>query len=520
MSKSLVTWVFWLCLATAFTTLRWDNSDRLYFLADDNVVAWLADDIQRTGNWQPDWYRAAAGVKRDEYFERESANFDIPHEHHYNFTAQILAGAIVVKLAHAVGIEASTASLLHHLSFFWDCLSLLCVIGAAYQIGNAPLARIAAVLYAFFPLAVQGAHYARPDALLTAVGSASLWLALLYSRWPAHRWLMVNALVLAIGILGKASQLMMGIFPALAFLHALQTGPVWQRAWSRLFLQGLALLVSIITLLSLAFAACDISWHDFIVSTQSIMLYYQHPSPQDTLEHHSWASQLLNILHYFYATLGAPWLLTMVLGGVALWRTQRFTSLVLAVPLLIFTAYFASVPAFFDRNFCSSAAAIVLLAAAGIRWMIDKTKQYTVTAAVVSVALALMVSYQTITINYQLYTDHLNQHHNDDRLAFQKQLKEGWPGFWLKSVDRSDLFGRSLPERPAKTPRIYVVEDFNDWNSRDYAQQLRDNGFVQIAEFTGDFANIPTSSLLTVHEAARFRYFIRRDEWPVDKPLR
>ena len=54
----------------------------------------------------------------------------------------------------------------------------------------------------------------------------------------------------------------------------------------------------------------------------------------------------------------------------------------------------------------------------------------------------------------------------------------------------------------------------NDWNSRDYLKKLRDNGFVEIARFDGDFAGMPTNSLITVHEAACFVYFIRADEMP------
>jgi hypothetical protein len=52
----------------------------------------------------------------------------------------------------------------------------------------------------------------------------------------------------------------------------------------------------------------------------------------------------------------------------------------------------------------------------------------------------------------------------------------------------------------------------NDWNSRAYLQKLRDNGFVEIAKFDGDFADMPTNSLITVHEAAHFVYFVRADE--------
>jgi hypothetical protein len=136
----------------------------------------------------------------------------------------------------------------------------------------------------------------------------------------------------------------------------------------------------------------------------------------------------------------------------------------------------------------------------------------TTPAFITAPLLIALFNVSPITISYHLQTDHLREHQNDGRLAFQKALLKQWPTFWIKNVDRSELFSRSFPVKPPKNPRIYVVEDFNDWNSREYAQQLRNNGFVQIAEFEGDFHAIPTSSLLTVHEAARFRYFIRQDE--------
>ena len=102
---------------------------------------------------------------------------------------------------------------------------------------------------------------------------------------------------------------------------------------------------------------------------------------------------------------------------------------------------------------------------------------------------------------------------------FQKQLKQDWSNktgmdYWFKNIDTKELFSQTLPEKPEKNPRIYIAEDMNDWNSRDYLKKLRDNGFVEIARFDGDFAGMPTNSLITVHEAACFVYFIRADEMP------
>lgn len=509
---------FWLCLAVTFVTLRFDNSDRLYFLGDDNLVAFLVEDINTSGHWQPDWYRARAGLKIDAYFEQENTRTDLPHDHHYNFTAQILSGAALLKTARALGSDVHVPALLHHLAFFWETVSLLCVIGAARHLGGAPLARVAALLYTVFPLAVQGSHYARPDALLTAMGSAILWLSLLHDRMKPTAWIAANAGVLAFAIVGKASQLMLGIFPALAFMHMLVSTAPGSNRLSRVLIQGTALAFSIGALVSITFALADIRWHDFILSTQQIMLYYNNPSPPDGLAHYSWFAQCANILHYFHATLGAPWLLAMAIGTVSLWSKHRFAAAVLALPIFLFTVYFASVPAFFDRSFTSSSSAFVLLAAAGIGHLtahITRPRR----SAILTLLVAMAFSYQPILISADLYTDHLGKHRSEQRLAFQKTLKSEWPGFWLKNVARSDIFGRALPEKPPNNPRIYVVEDFNDWNSTQYVQQLRDNGFVAVTVFTGDFAHVPTSSLHTVHEAARYHYLVRRDEWPASKAI-
>jgi hypothetical protein len=217
-------------------------------------------------------------------------------------------------------------------------------------------------------------------------------------------------------------------------------------------------------------------------------------------------------VHYFYATLGSPLCIALLLGAACLLKQRHlFILSLLCVPLLFFIAYFASVPAFFDRSFCPAAAAISLLAAIGIRELITLISN-TIPVLITAPLLTALFNVQPIVINYHLQTDHLREHRNEDRLAFQKALLKQWPTFWIKNVDRADLFSRSFPVKPPKNSRIYVVEDFNDWNSGVYAQQLRDNYFVQIAEFEGDFHDVPTSSLLTVHEAARFRYFIRQEE--------
>jgi hypothetical protein len=523
--QTLPTLLCWLCALALFAGLRFDNSERVYFPADDQLVLWLVDDIVATGNWQPDWYRIQDKLHRNAYQQQEAARTELPHAHHYNFTAHILLSATVIKPLRLFGVETSTITLLHHIAFFWDSVSWLLLIAAAARLGGTQLALCSALTYALFPLAVQGSHYARPDAFLTAMGSATLLLALQVRNWPRWRWLLLNGLVIGAAIGGKASQLMLGVFPAIAasqyFFSNIFIADNKKQHWRELVRvvgDGCAILALIALVLALMFYAGHISPHDFWLSLQSIQLYYQYPGPPDVLEHYSFATQLLNILHYFYATLGSPLLLAMAIGTISLARkTDKLPLLLLTVPLLIFTAYFASVPAFFDRSFCALAAAIVLLAASGIVALAD---QFTSLRWKTPLALLLTLAacYQPIQINLHLHNDLLQAHHNDSRLAFQKKLQQQWQeknngvNYWIKNIDRSDMFSQTPPEKPPKNPRIYVMEDLNDSSARGYAKTLRNNGFVQIAEFRGGFADMPTNSLITVHEAARFIYWIRCDE--------
>lgn len=509
------TWLCGLAIALAFLALRLDTTDRLYFHGDDTIVVWLVDEIVATGDWQPDWYRAKAGIRRSAYAIAEEQRTDLPHDHHYNFTGHILLAAALVKPLRSLGSETPTIVLLHHLSLAWDILSVLCVAAAAQRLGGSRLALVAAALYSVLPLTVQGSHYARPDAFLTAMGSLLLWLALRRPAMAGGRWQLASGLALGAATAGKASQLMLGLTPALAAVGPFLFTPARRTAGTLagIVRDGLVLAALTAAVLGVMFALADIAPRDFWLSLLSVQRYYAMPGPPDRLEPYSWGIQLLNILHYFYSSLGAPLLLALLVGTAALWRSgERTATLVLAAPPLLFLLYFASVPAFFDRSFCALAGHFALLAAAGVLAVARALPGWP--AMPVWVLLTLAFAWKPLLIQYHLQTDHLRDRHHEDRLAFQKSLKAQWPDFWIKAVDRSEMFSMSLPERPPKNPRLYAVEDLNDAHSRRYLALLAAHGFVEVARFEGDFADMPTNSLITVHEAARWVYFIRADERP------
>ncbi len=514
--------LLWIFILIIFFTLRIDTSPRTYFQIDDQVVVWAVDDAVDNGNWQPDWYRLGEQAAQQKSIASNVVRDNPPHAHHYNFSGHMLLSAAIIKPLRLIGISTPTIVLLHHIALLWDAVSLLFIALAARAIGGATasgqtLALCSAIIYTVFPLAVQGSHYARPDALLTAMGSVLLGLAFKKDAWKNSTWLLANGVVLGIATAGKASQLMLGIFPALACCTPLlRTENRNTKTLLNIALQGIALLAIVFAVLQLMFFCGDMSARDFWLSVRSVQLYYQNPQPPELLEYYSFFIQLKNITAYFYATLGWPLLAASFIGAIALAiKKQIKTLLLLTIPFLFFALYFANVPAFFDRSFCGLAATMTLLPALGITVITQKAPA----KLLLTTFLTLLICWQPIAIQYPLQTNLLRSHHNDKRLMFQQQLKQQWLGktgktYWIKNIDRRDIFSQTLPEPLAGNPRIFMVEDLNDYNSQVYLQKLRDNGYTQIATYEGDFSDMPTNSLLVVHEAARFYYFVQSTASP------
>lgn len=512
--------LLWIFILAVFFALRIDTSPRTYFQIDDQVVVWAVDDAVDNGNWQPDWYRLGEQAAQQKGIASNVVRDNPPHAHHYNFSGHMLLSAAIIKPLRLLGITTPTIVLLHHIAVFWDAISLLFIVLVARTVGRTTasqetLSLCSAIIYTVFPLAVQGSHYARPDALLTAMGSVLLWLACKKDAWKNSTWLLTNGIVLGIATAGKASQLMLGILPALACCTPLlRTENRNTKTLLNIALQGLALLAIVFAVLQLMFFCGDMSARDFWLSVRSVQLYYQNPQPPELLEHYSFFIQLKNIAAYFYVTLGWPLLAISFIGAIVLAiQKQIKTLLLLTVPFLFFALYFASIPAFFDRSFCGLAATMILLPALGITAITQRAP----TKLLLTTLLTLLVCWQPIAIQYPLQTNLLRSHHNDKRLMFQQQLKQQWSDktgktYWIKNIDRRDLFAQALPEPLPGNPRIFMMEDLNDYNSRLYLQKLRDNGYAQIAEYKGAFANMPTNSLIVVHEAAQFYYFVRTQD--------
>ncbi|MBK8101944.1 MAG: hypothetical protein IPK30_01170 [Cellvibrionales bacterium] len=197
------TGLLWAATLFIFVALRLDTSPRTYFQIDDQIVVWAVDDAVNNGNWQPDWYRLGDQAAQQKGVPSTVVRDAPARDHHYNFSGHMLLSAAIVKPLRLFGIITPTIVLLHHIALFWDVVSLLFVVLAARLIGGSNLALCSAILYTIFPLAVQGSHYARPDALLTAMGSILLWLALKRTLGKTALGYWLTALYLALPLQEK-----------------------------------------------------------------------------------------------------------------------------------------------------------------------------------------------------------------------------------------------------------------------------------------------------------------------------
>ena len=100
------------------------------------------------------------------------------------------------------------------------------------------------------------------------------------------------------------------------------------------------------------------------------------------------------------------------------------------------------------------------------------------------------------------------------RIEFQETLKKDFQGFWIKNVHVTVGFTNAIPEKPEKAPRIYHLEDYNQYWNAPHLKKLKENGFVHVGTYCSDFYDLPASNYTIYHAAAKNHYWVRQDEWP------
>jgi len=514
-----------LCLLVFFFWSRFDLSERIYFFGDANAITKLIELMLESGDWRADSLRLNEFKPDDPLREWFDSKEDLQQEHFYNFAGYIAVGAAIVKSAYWLGFqELPIQTILHIANVFFQMLTVLLLCWVAGKMFGRTVAWLTAVLFVFFPLTVQEAHYVRPETWLCLLASATFCCALYRQSRP---WLAYSLMGVCLGLsfAAKFNQLFLGIIPAVLLL-----GDTWQERGT--FVQKVVFLSSrsAVILISMVIALWINTpyivegFFSYAKSIYQVYELYKNPVHPYFIEDYSYLNQLQNNVNYFVSTLGWLWCLFFLLGAGYLFGKRegedRTLNLALIMPCLFLLFYFASVQAFFERNYSSVEGLISIISAVGIwqsaKYLSGFWKQANTWWAVTLITVLTVLP--AARLNYIFVDRYIHGKGHEVRIDFQNSMKQDFPGFWFKNVHEAYNFTHRVPEKAPKAPRIYILKDFNGpWTKRLVAT-MEESGFTLVGEFRSEFYNMPTNNLTVYHQQHRYHYLVRDDELPKELP--
>jgi 4-amino-4-deoxy-L-arabinose transferase-like glycosyltransferase len=298
-----------------------------YSHPDEPIAVRVVRYMHQSGDWDTNWRKAELPpmFKYDQY----------------NFSSYLYAALL---FAEAVGsFEVWTLRL-----FSAICAGLTVFVLAlvAWKSRRVLILFTATLLTALAPILVQDAHYARPEAFTALLTMLVVWLCWPRETAPVWRALLA-ALLVGVVCACKVSQVFFAWMPLLPLVDAWgKSGP--RRGW-RLALGiagvGLMLCVGFVATVPGVVRHPDVWLHGLAVLKQQYSSF--HPG-----QSHPGGTPVGDLLfRYFGATLGWTTMALFLLGGLAQLRRRAWHTLLLVwLPVLVFFAYFAIGPVFFERN--------------------------------------------------------------------------------------------------------------------------------------------------------------------------
>ena len=523
LTNLLQQWLFlaWLIVVCAsFLWLRLDFNNRVYFHGDGDLVTELLRLMLQSGDWESNWHRLVA-LERFQQIGQVNG-FDLnPVGHFYNLGSYMVLAAAFCKLAFALGWDATALPLLLH------CFNVLLQIGCACllfhlgkQLKDRWLGLVAVTCFTVFPLAVLEAHYERPESLLSLLTLATLVLAFHWKNFPRACAILTGACI-ALAAAAKLNQLFLGLVPAIVILANIwHSRATWQQSFREATLQTLFMVIAGFALLLLVMPDIIIHGADFLREMASPYAFQKHPDPPYLVEDFSAMHQLQMVLNYHLAITGLLFVCMIAAGAICILR-QNFSSVSIALrltiilPALLLIVYHAQFPGFYERSLSPLHGILMLLAACGVYQAVAFFPKR------IEPALMLLLTVFAVAKPIQLDTHFVNrfvkQQGNEQRLLFQQQLKQHFPGFWIKpDIDDHFYVHSIIPEKPPKAPRIYVLRDYNDTASSRYLALLQQNGFHLIGEYRSEFFGMPPNNLTIYHEAGRYWYLVLDEDLPTN----
>jgi len=507
-----------------FLWSRIDTSQYIYYFGDGDAIVDLIRLMLTSHQWDPNWVRLVDVV----HPQAELLPFlEIPKpgEHFYHMAGYMMIGAVLCQMLAMIGLGDVPIQMVLHVLNLVIQVGVICLLYAiGKKSGNRLLGIFAATLFVLFPLAMLEAHYERPESWLCLLATACLYYSLQFRTAPL-RYSSIIGLLIGLSGASKASQLFLGLIPALLLL------PTWLNTSGKTLVQRSILVIAcgvvLCICLSLALAIntpfIPENLAATITSVKHMASFYATPTYPYDEEKYNYLRQFGVSLSYFRFTLGTAWCFFFSAGLIKITVQYRSASdaqkdfyLVLSVPLLLFFFYSALQVNFIERNFSPWQGAICLVSAQGMLWLWQwgersLSRIMRVFACVVAV---LALAYTPARIDLIVLQHYIWHRDTPPRIAFQETLKNDFPGFWIKNVYFDFKVTGKAPEKPGKAPRLYQVDDMNDHWTKSALQKLESQGFRQVALYCSEFSDLPANSLTIYHAAAKNHYYVREDEWP------
>lgn len=525
----LTDWAFYsglLLVIFCFLWTRIDTSDHLYFVGDGTVIVAMIEEMLKSGNWTADVGRIAHTLQVQAEWQPYAEDVPQAGSHYFNLSGYVVVATAFCKGLQILGFDAlSTPYMLHGFNVLLQGVTLWLL----FWIGKLMVGRTMGLLIIFFftllPLAVTEAHYERPESWLAFLSALILLALLTYSKAPKRSALIIGS-ALGFSVAVKFSQFFLGIIPFLLLCHLFwnsskESGRLRLRS---LLVGGVIMAGGMIAALAINVPFVFSHLADYFHEVSTTSGFFDVPHPLYAIEHYRYISQLLYISNYFLSTLGIVWCLILLWGLQACLSPSAsdlqmawYYRLSLVIPPLFILFFFSLKYNFMERVFSSTEPMLCIVSAIGVRsiYVLSKksfSRQWLLNASMFF--LLALVLYKPIELNYKFVQHYVRQPGYQPRIEFQDLLKKDFHGFWIKNLHMTLGFSGELPEKPEKAPRIYHVEDFNQyWNSH-YLEKLQKHHFVLIATYCSDFYEMPSSNYTIYHAPAKNHYLVRQDEWP------
>ena len=456
-------------ISAVFRTVSLKKFGMLY---DEQITRAVAANIWR-GDLSNNW-KSAPGVP---------AAFQI---NCYNFSSYMYADALAAgrDAPHPLFRERLFSAVLGSLAIVLFYFVALRLLGPAVALASL-------AVMAVFPLLVQDAHYARPEAFVTFLCGIVYVCSVRLLESPRPRlWLGAGAFCCGLLVACKISLIPIAAIPLVCL--------VARRMFSWRIIGVFAGLLAV----GVFAGVPDAFLHPvaFLDGVRMLSHHYADEHPPHSLLDSRYCFALL--APYFLQTIGPACCALFFLGVVAaVWQREYLCLAIVAAPALFYLVYFSLQRTFFERNLSHVVPLIAILCGAGLVWVVKLFPIRMRTAAfagglLLTVLQPALISAKLVFEALRVSPEQRANHYED---ALRK--KEGVP---IEAISELVVPGHAdylagLVQHSAE-PIIVPVRDYHDGYTRFYFHALQKRAKAsEVGYFPSIFPSFSPNTILAYH---------------------